>query len=236
MEAVIEKVTLYDILGYGFPGFFMLFILLIDFFNVIPDTTKIHVKDYGGILVVVLIVLSHVVGVLLSEIGKRMLILKGQIQRIPVLKGNRSIPDLATRNKKAIYFERALESVNKEDLKSALSKSGSSYDLNDERAADYIYSVIQVNPEFSRIHSYASAEVMSRNSATACLIGGFLALILCVFRYSQWFDNGYPCWFQLLVMIVFFLCSRLMYKRSITFGEKKMLYACNWFIIKYRND
>ena len=236
MEAVVEKVTLYDLLGYAFPGFFMLFILLIDFFNVIPDATINLVKDHSGIFVVALIVLSHIVGVLLSETGKKMNILKRAIQRIPVLKEKSSNSESVSRNKKAIYFERALESVNKEDLKFALSKSGSSYDINDEHTADYIYSVIQVNPEFSRIHTYASAEVMSRNIATACLIGGFLALILCVFRSLKWFDNGYRCQFQLLAMIVLFLCSWLMYQRSITFGEKKMLYATNWFIFKFRKE
>lgn len=225
MEKVIEKVTLYDLLGYGFPGFFMLFILLIDFINLIPDTTINLVKDHSGIFVVALIVLSHIVGILLSESGKKMY----------SFKGIRSVLGLADQNKNAI-FKRALESVNQEDLKAALSKSGSSYDLNDERTADYIYSVIQVNPEFSRIHSYASAEVMSRNTATACLIGGFLALVLCVFRYFQLFDNGYRCRFQLLAMIVLFLCSRLMYERSATFSEKKILYACNWFILKYCNQ
>ena len=245
MEKVIEKVTLYDLLGYGFPGFFMLFILLIDFINLIPDTTINLVKDHSGIFVVALIVLSHIVGILLSESGKKMHILKGLIQKLPILKrlsqkiyalkGLSSVSGSASQNKNAIY-ERALEFVNKEDLKAALSKSGSSYDLNDERTADYIYSVIQVNPEFSRIHSYASAEVMSRNTATACLIGGFLALVLCVFRYFQLFDNGYRCRFQLLAMIVLFLCSRLMYERSATFSEKKILYACNWFILKYCNQ
>lgn len=248
MEAVVEKVTLYDVLGYGFPGFLMLFILLTDFINVIPDTTINLVKDQSGIFVVAVIVVSHIVGVLLSESSKTVLLLKGLIvQKIPALGTPSQLlskfkkwlgltPGPASQDKKAIFLEKTLESVNKEDLQTALLNSGSSYDINDERAADYIYSVIQVDPEFSRIHSYASAKVFSRNSAMACLIGGVLNLALCVLRWLKWFDNGYRCRFQLLAAIVLFACSLLMFERSITFGKKKIFYACNWFIFKYNNQ
>lgn len=219
MEHIIEKITLYDLLGFGFPGFLMLFILLLEFLKVVPDKAIELMQDYEGMLAVIVIVLNYIVGLLLSEISAQVIIYCSKLH-----------------DEMNTIVKRKFDTVDTKDLNAALSNSGSAYKADNEHVFRYIYSVIQVDPEFNRIHSYASAEVMSKNIAMACLIGGMMACALCFLRYVHWFNNGYRCRTQFFVALGLFLCSWLMNKRRIRFFEKRVSYSVNWFILKYHEQ
>ena len=99
----------------------------------------------------------------------------------------------------------------------------------DIRLIGYIYSVIQTDSKFGRIHTYASAAVMCRNTATACLIGSGLVigklLNICSVRSDQ-----------VILAVCLLGCALLLSIRSRRFEEKKYYYAINWFIFKYNGS
>ena len=70
MDYIIEKITLYDILGYGFPGFFFMLIVVVGLYDHIPQSFIQLMKDHDGVVLASAIVLSHITGIILSEISK----------------------------------------------------------------------------------------------------------------------------------------------------------------------
>lgn len=213
MDKVFEKITLYDILGYGFPGIFMMSIMYALFYKMVPSSVYDAMKDNDIIVLVMMIIFGHITGLLLSELSKTKMLKH-------FFSGNQS-----DRLKK--YGDYV---INK-----SLGRSGLSTLKNwsDEDKENYMYSIVQVDQAFSRIHCYSSAEVMSRNASIACFLGCFAVFFRpFIYGYNQSITS-LSCFKHLLALFLLFCGFIFLKERSKRFAKKKKDYAVKWFIMKY---
>ena len=222
MDSIFEKITLYDILGYGFPGFFFLLLVLIEFYGLVPSATIRLLKNHEGLLVASIVVVSHTLGVILSEASKMLTRFVSKNKQLIAGK------DIVTR--KAIINDINKDIYLRKSLKLALKNSGVLYPGITKESLGYIYSVIQTDSNFSRIHVYASASVMCRNVATASLLGSILLIgrVLNELRLNQTFLI-----YKSIFAVCLFMCFLLMLGRTKRFEYKKYYYAVNLFVHKY---
>ena len=235
MDKVFEKITLYDILGYVFPGFFLVIVLFIDIFSLMPNKTVQVIEalqDHDALLIMCMVVVSHIVGTTLSQICESSF-LSQRIYRVQIEKKK-------THNSRLIL--KLNKHVNSNDVVKALVKSGTSYRVVNKEAVDYIYSEIQTDANYNRIHGYASSELLSRNSSLACLIGAIITFITMILKAGINIINKsslkHSLFFLVLYLIIILSLStgfNYLRKRSEAFADKKIFYAVNWFISKYSN-
>lgn len=226
MDKVFEKITLYDILGYVFPGCFLMIILFVDFYI---SNTEIAIKvikattDHDAVIIMLALIISHIAGTIVSQISGTGFIAK---YLFPRQARKKDIND-------EVLLVEITERINEADIISALkNEGGSSYTTVNKKALDYIYDVIQVDPDYSRIHGYASSGVLSRNSSLVCLIGFITTCGSIIFNYQQLVDNHFIYEAILLAcsLIVGFLALK---ERSERFEKKRVLHAVNWFVSKH---
>ena len=178
MQSVREKITLYDILGYLFPG--VLFEIIIggihwlEMFRLqkIWDLIQIvKIANELKIYITVIVIISgYCLGILISEIS--FIIYKKILKNIRIVKKNK---------------EQNTSGVTEESLEKALIKFGiSKIELDKVKTTtthlqkEYgkiMYGVIQSDEKYRRIHNYASSELMYRNLSCVLLIGSFWMLI-----------------------------------------------------------
>ena len=232
MDKVFEKITLYDILGYVFPGCFLMIILLVDFFI---SNTEIAIKaikatkGYDAIIIMLALIISHIFGTIISQISESSDIAECLFPR-QALKKETNDDEL---------IKELTERIDKEAIKKALENEGgfscegsSCIEVN-KKATDYIYNVIQVDPDYSRIHGYASSEVLSRNSSLVCLIGFITTCSSIIVSYQQLLDSLFI--YEAIILAGALIVGFLVLKeRSERFAKKKVYYAVNWFVSKYK--
>ena len=233
MDKVFEKITLYDILCYVFPGSFLIIVLFVDVYSLMPTKVSQLIKvsqDHDALLIMLMVIISHIVGTILSQICESSF-LAIKLYRVQVEKKNINNECLINKLK---------QHITSADILQALKRSGSSYTEVSKLSTDYIYSEIQADANYSRIHGYASSEILSRNSSLVCLTGAIITgvtmvvkVILNIISKSSW--KYYLCFLVLHFGITCFLIIGFYYlrQRSEDFAEKKIFYAVNWFISKY---
>ena len=194
---LLEKITLYDLLGYTLPGCVMLYVLKIPKKLVEGNGTQINTIYY--------IAIGFLAGIILSELSNLLTALyKGR-------------PETKKR------IEDKLE-ISPSKVKKALNKAGLL--TKNETAADKellwryftnMFSDIQIDNKYSRIHNYASAELLYKNIALVCIIcaAAFWHRNLCI-----------EMWLSLTASAIFF-------RRWQRFYEKKVLYTVYWYVHKY---
>lgn len=204
---LLEKITLYDILGYAMPGNLLLIALT---GNKIPQMLKWIPKEMQNHMfyfILVFIVCGYFSGIALSEISN---LLGKKLWEVKIVRKT-TLPSLE-------HISKALKNAGVVGKKEQISED----DLR-EKYCSIIYNDIQTDVKYNRIHNYKSAELMYRNMIFVVFIGG----IWIVFMYPL---NG--C-IRLTVSLIMILFVSLFYRRWLRFLEKTIRYPVEWFVLKY---
>lgn len=195
---LLQKLTLYDLLGYTLPGSALILILQYD---------CILQQEYGEgfpylMYFVYVLILGYLLGIMISEIMRQIL-------------------DIIFDEKKVWKKVCSKYAVTSEKIKDALIAANLTDSSEDEnKVSKYksqMYSDIQVDPAYSRIHNYASAELLYKNMIFVTIVCSVAGII-----------QNTPFLFG--VGVVGIICFGMRWKR---FYEKKVGYMLCWFIKKY---
>lgn len=211
MDSILEKITLYDILGYFFPGSVLTLMLLLGGMEQCAFEIMVKWKDNIAVLHLAFILISYLAGVVLSEVSE---LAGGCVRKVFAKKQT-------TENMLSFFKDQVAEALirsgkndTKENIIEQLGKGDTSIYYK-----KYIYGIIQGCQNYKRIHSYASAYVMYKNIAAALLIGSFILFV-------RFHVNGLFCVGGAVLGV-------LMFRRSHRFNAKKEQYALIWFMEKY---
>lgn len=201
---LLQKFTLYDLLGYMLPGGVVVYAA----FCAGQNTEIVSLKTAA------FLVFSYLAGILLSElmIDIRALVMQAAC-RLTGKAGN---------HKKSVYEELGLpKSLLEEVLRSTKLLEGDG-ELEEERIpAQYLqhmYSDIQTDTKYGRIHNYASAAVMYKNLTAA--------FVLCSGCHLFRAERGYAA---------LYLAGAVLFAvRERRFRKKQYGYAVHWYVEKYR--
>ena len=217
MESLLEKITLYDILGYFVPGSIFLLIGGAEYVIKCQTHNLEILKDFSGAFLLCFIVCAFVCGCILSELSRR-------------------ICDLWITDK---IKEKVAEEIDRDSIKAALVKSGkistaSEPDTTNEnidipKYFDSIFADIQVDRNYSRIHNYASTAGLNKNLSMAFILGDIVHIVLCALLIRE--VNMKAEW---IFFIVVGLCALVSYFRYRRFEKKTKRYAIEWYTIKYK--
>lgn len=201
---LLQKLTLYDLLGYTLPGVAFLGICISNGF--LPELEQ--AQDSGAVYWCAIIILGYIVGIIMTELME----LCGKLCKKIGL------------NKQ--YSDQIMEiyGISELELKKALEKSKG---MNIEQCNNggellhkyrsYIYSDIQMDEQYSRLHNYASAELLYKNMTfvfAAALVMAVLQLV----------------WSNIIISVIGMVCFLIRFRQ---FHERKIGYAACWFVQKY---
>lgn len=192
---LLQKITLYDILGYTFPGCTLLYIW---------NYSKIsEVRQESFFFIGMFLVLGFVLGIIVSESGVILCdCLAEKFEKNFI--DNIKIPlDVIER----AFLKSGIISVTSTDFSLKIVK---------ERFPE-IYADIQTDKNYSRLHNYASAELLYRNMAVVSMV--------CGIKYACEVEK-----FELAVCVV--SCT-LFFRRWWRFYKKKNSYCLAWYVQKY---
>lgn len=217
-DALLERFTLYDLLSYFIPGFICLCLVAGSFF---PEVWMNYDSDtYEGLMgyiVFVILIFSYVLGMAISSIAR--LLCDGIFARVGKAKATGENEDM---------LNRALlnSGMQQDEIDAKRQQNQGTLSLTDTFAS-YIYSDIQADTNYKRIHNYASCEILYKNLACAFLLAAVVTLFLA--HAEDWrmlHIMGYIYVFDVVMAAIFLF----RWKR---FQKKKMGYAVSWFIGKY---
>lgn len=206
---VIQKLTLYDLLGYTVPGTILIVII-----GICHIDSELFVcedfKAYIGYIAVLVIMFGYVVGIIVSEITSKIF---GTIYKyFTFLNKNSEIDNIG-----CDVITQAL--INEGVLKNnqaILSKE------NIKNYYRYMYAVIQMDSSCVRIHNYASSELVCRNLIMVLLLSLFM---LRKYR-EEWINANVVLWG---IIGAFFLFLRYVKQKN-----AKEAYMLDWFVQKYK--
>lgn len=207
---LLQKLTLYDLLGYALPGSVLL---------IACNSTEINGLLAGGVINATLfVVLAFLAGIIVSEIAYWF---KCAIDKVTGKWQWKKISqkNALTREK----IEHALRNAHVISQGDGADNAAGNEEDDFEYVSRYfsvMYADIQCDPNYSRIHNYASAFLLYKNMfvvAVACAILGAC-------RYSI---------YEIVVILVGALCFLL---RGCRFNYKKISYTVSWFLEKYGNE
>lgn len=204
---LLQKLTLYDLLGYAVPGSVMLFVW---------SSPELDVLLTGGVINAgIFLVLAFIVGIMISEIASWLkcaidaLTRKRQWERI-------SRKSDFTREK----VEHALVNAHVINQGDGVINA----DNNETNAFEYVrryfsvmYADIQSDSNYSRIHNYASALLLYKNMTVVALACTILGMRRCSISEIVFGIAGLVCFFI----------------RSCRFNHKQITYTICWYLEKY---
>lgn len=214
MDSFFEKITLYDIIGYMLPGSMFVFLAgLQPFYHGWLDHKELC-NGGKGYIILCLVVISYVVGVALSELA-HILVRKrhGEDRKIKELLQQRGVNLVDLIDRSGVLIT---------EVNNSLSLS---------ECFQIMYSDIQTDSNYKRIHNYASAEVMYKNMFMALSVGEVF-WVLEGFFYTM--CQGRLSFFAVVVAAAVFALINLYLCRWKRFNQKKMCYTLLWFEKKYR--
>lgn len=211
MDSVFQKITYYDLYGYTLPG--CLFILLVFSYKIYmlpPDIINTY-KDIHLYIFLIFIFSGMIMGIIITEISD---IIFGRLFQ----------------NSYRSYLTERNIGISYSKITTALQKSGI---INSSAAISapshiqpylwYIYSEIQADNNYARIHNYASSELLYKNLSVVFIIGSLIAAAI------------WPLEAHIKIFLIlaggFFGC--LMGYRGRQFKEKKDVYSIFWFVKKH---
>lgn len=192
---VLQKLTLYDLLGYALPGCVLLFFLNSE------NSENLTKMEAGGVLLI--IVFGFLTGIMISEVMRWVEMLIGK------LFGKKQWN--AVWNKYALSCERMERALKKAHILDRIGNGADNAFFSKYRTA--IYADIQTDSKYSRIHNYASLALLCKNMFLVmlfCMIDGIIrnsfeeglfgVIGLCCFgiRWQRFSSKkiGYAiCWF-----------------------------------------
>lgn len=238
MGAVLEKITLYDILGYLLPGSVLMILVSYGAGQAEMSIDPGWWSDSEGFGYFVFFLTSYLVGIVLSEIMtwvwrvcKWLLsVLKQKCPKTVGVIFGRIINFLTKgKGKKCtnIWNAEIEEALVKSGVKSGSDKfkKGMEKATLEKEYIQYMYGCIQGIDKYKRIHNYASAQVLYKNVAGALFIGAFFTWRFCDA------DN-------LWMIIVCIIMGLIFIGRGIRFQKKKFKYTVIWFLEEFnsKND
>lgn len=200
---LLQKLTLYDLFGYTLPGVIALLLYSGDLSYLADNLTM------GGI--VLLIVLGYAAGVMITELAECLEYL---------------LKKMLGENKINEYWQKVCKvyAITDVKLNDALQKAkliqsaqNDSVDVIARRYMTYMYSEIQADPQYNRLHNYASAELLYKNMAVAA-----------VFAAGMGFAQQ-----NMTEIIIGVIGAVLFVSRRIRFAERSRGYTVCWFVQKY---
>lgn len=205
MGNVIEKITLYDILGYLVPGTVLTGGVICIWISGNGLKVLEIWKDYSGPVLFVCLLSSYITGILLSELSH--ILLRYSEKRCISRVMNKETLGVGYKE-----MEEALRQSGVKDVNITAYQEGLAY-------LRYMYGKIQTDASYQRIHNYGSAEVFSKNLCMA--IGIDIVMLI--------YTNRCSC----MVFFIMVLCGGLCYSRWYRFCRKKAIYSVLWFLEKY---
>lgn len=229
MDSVFEKITLYDILGYLIPG--LLFEILVAAEIILNqiltgqlnlDKVIKMVSDANGILILCMIVSAYCIGITVSEIASLF---------------ERKI-ELYIKKDITYYYEKLnkFSPLNDATLKKALRKTKmvDKNDLNNLSVSELqqkyealMYTLIQSNEQYKRIHNYTSAKLLYRNLVAVLVFTMLCGMVLLKKAFQQgiciFFIKTSALWL-IWILVIIMLANR--YRR---FWWKIKCYTRVWF-------
>lgn len=241
MNGLLEKVTLYDILGYLFPGCIMNLMVLVGLYHKYENFFgeiffgKCCFKEYTGGFYLAFFGVSYLAGLALSELSTLLVKLFcklfelfhkywlkgvkefiGKFRRRQADEGDGATGVIGVIGETGIPVDKLVEALEKSGV--ADDRAQIKQKILDKGWKVYkarMYGAIQYKGDYKRIHNYASMKVLCKNLAMALIVG---EAVLCVCGLFSWF-------FCAVVAAVFFLLA----SRGIRFGRKKNMYTVIWF-------
>lgn len=244
---VLQKITVYDLLGYTVPGTIMVYVIQICFYR-----NRINIDKLGqnlGYYFAVIILLGYVTGMILSEISNVLCGIKNLIlyfgRKLSARIKNKSfetenicfklleLMDKLMRNISQIRNifsgeQKELSTIGCDKTVEALIAAGivqkgtilSEDEI--EKYIGYMFADIQSDASYSRVHNYASSELVCKNLAIVVALSSVL-----LFRYRP----------TLLInrggIGIGLLSALLLYCRGIRQKNRKLDYTLDWFIQKH---
>lgn len=207
---LLQKLTLYDLLGYTIPGTLAVWLYACD-----GDLMMMNEFSLGTLGL--LVIMGYVTGAMITEIAERF---EWAIEQF--------ITKHDTLNNKAHqkFWGDICKNykISGDMVKRALEKANiTSYDQS--AAADvlvkeyktYMYSAIQSDPDYDRLDTYASAELLYKNMT---LVTFYAA---CMYFFNQMNTAGIMALFGMAFFAI----------RRVHFAERSRGYTICWFIQKY---
>lgn len=202
---LLEKITLYDLLGYTVPGAVLLFV--ISGLNFQADLSLFAIIAFG--------VASYLVGNLLSEVTYYIVALIWKNKKI------RSAMYLESELEELEMSERVVSNALKKAGKLRESETGFNIKVDLWKYYMNMYSDIQADKDYVRIHNYASAALLYRNMA--------LSILLCLFIFIFQNRLSWQLAFFLLIAVIFFAIGWF------RFDKRVVRYTIYWYVVKYTN-
>ena len=205
---LLQKLTLYDLLGYTIPGIIFLWCCVGNGF--LYDLVLL--EDNGTVYWLVMVIIGYIAGMAIAEIMEFFTKMIGWLcERFKL-------------DKKYWNYLCKVYGISKAELKRALKEAkqdgieqcnGAGKILKKYRS--YIFSDIQTDEKYSRLHNYASAELLCRN-------------MMAVFIAALVMELQAPALPEVVICIIGTVCFAF---RFMQFKERKMGYAACWFIQKH---
>lgn len=202
---LLQKITLYDLLGYAVPGTLLLWLFK-------WDGKVSQIKDLSGMEIgswIVLLAIGYMAGIVISEFMNQ-------------------LRHLCKKNEEAVKWKTICETygISEENLRRALHNTGliKNYHGMEQlyealgKYKKYIYSDIQTDPVYNRIHNYASARVLYKNMVAVSMAAIVFGLFQCVR-------------IKIIIGVIGAVGFAMREKR---FEEKQAGYSLCWFVQKHR--
>ncbi len=233
MDSLLEKITLYDILGYLFPGSVLMVMLLFTYNEWMLEVLD-KFGDNTGMLYVAFILTSYLVGIAASEMAGIVIRTFMEIKKVKFIKKMKKLIEEAAGfiKRKLQWEECEKDKLLEKRMVSALKKSGIKDDEKKIREniknksinhyISYMYGRVQSSPEYKRIHNYNSVYVMCKNMVIVLIVGEAI-------MYWNYASNIYIYISCFVVCILFMI-------RCYRFSAKTKFYAIIWFVEKFEKE
>ncbi|MBD5468162.1 MAG: hypothetical protein HDR21_08455 [Lachnospiraceae bacterium] len=218
---LLQKLTLYDLLGYTLPGGILVLNMKLGSIAQWISGVDKGVKDVSSGLevpdLIIILIMGYFVGIVISEAAQKIVTLPVTAKVIGAFGKGKDHRKKVRRDLEQKSWKDLCRNCNisDEQIRKALQKAG--LWNGDAAYGKKIYSYIQINETYKRIHNYASMELLCKNMSIVCLIllageaiRGFCSLWLVVYGIS---------------IILFGI-------RWHRFRNKKDVYSLIWFMVE----
>lgn len=201
---LLQKLTLYDLFGYTLPG--VIALLLYGGGDILYWAGDITLGGLG-----LLVVLGYMAGVMITEIAECIEWLLRKMLSDGIKKNYwEELCKIYGITAKKVNYALRQAKVTEDDL-------GDCAGLTAEKYMTYMYSEIQTDPQYSRMHNYASAELLYKNMAVVAVYAVAMGVVQ---QHAAEIVAG-------AIGTVLFL------RRRIRFAERSKGYVICWFVQKY---
>lgn len=199
---LLQKFTLYDLLGYMLPGGTVLYVIY----------GREQCTDIPALNLIAFLTFSYLTGIVISELMEDIFAISRKIKY--------RVTYTTESGQKDFYKELGIPRELLENVlrQRKLLESGEVLEDNviPFKYLWHMYSDIQTDSKYNRIHNYASAEVMSKNFALASVT----CMVVCL------------CRGEFIYIPIFMIGAIVLLIRKSRFRKKKIGYTVHWFVDK----